>query len=199
MINIINGGYTAKCNIDEALRYMGVKSYVDCDRELLKTVEECADMLQKKSSFKACYTYADISVTGEYELSVPFGTIRSKNLFNHISGLKTIAVFCATIGIGADRLIKTSSIASPARAVIYDALASSLIENWCDYVNGQIVGINYAKSRFSPGYGDFAIEYQKNICDFLNTYKNIGVSVTDYMMMTPSKSVTAVIGMELKK
>ena len=51
------------------------------------------------------------------------------------------------------------------------------------------------KPRFSPGYGDFDISYQKNIFSCLNSEKYIGLTLTDSMLMVPSKSVTAVVGL----
>ncbi|MBP3731219.1 MAG: hypothetical protein J6I40_07110, partial [Mailhella sp.] len=49
-------------------------------------------------------------------------------------------------------------------------------------------------SRFSPGYGDFALEHQRDFARFLDMPRNAGISLSDTLLMTPSKSVTAVIG-----
>jgi hypothetical protein len=51
------------------------------------------------------------------------------------------------------------------------------------------------RPRFSPGYGDFDLSVQTNICDVLKTGKTIGVTLTDSLLMMPSKSVTAVVGL----
>ena len=70
-----------------------------------------------------------------------------------------------------------------------------MIENVCDLFNKKINGeYQYTKSRFSPGYGDLPIEFQRDIFSVLNLNKNIGVYLTEGMQMTPSKSVTAIIG-----
>ena len=52
----------------------------------------------------------------------------------------------------------------------------------------------YTKPRFSPGYGDLPIEIQKDFFRVLEPNRKIGVSLTESMMMIPSKSVTAIIG-----
>ena len=52
----------------------------------------------------------------------------------------------------------------------------------------------FLRPRFSPGYGDFPLEFQRNIGDLLQMAKNIGITLTDSLLMMPSKSVTAVIG-----
>lgn len=52
----------------------------------------------------------------------------------------------------------------------------------------------FLKPRYSPGYGDFALESQKEIFARLECAKRIGLTLTDTMLMVPFKSVTAVIG-----
>ena len=47
--------------------------------------------------------------------------------------------------------------------------------------------------RFSPGYGDFPLDCQKDIFAALDC-GSIGLTLNDNLFMTPSKSVTAVIG-----
>ena len=46
----------------------------------------------------------------------------------------------------------------------------------------------------SPRYGDFPLECQRQIAPALELNKRIGVTLTDSLLMAPSKSVTAVIG-----
>ena len=52
----------------------------------------------------------------------------------------------------------------------------------------------YMRPRFSPGYGDFDIQYQEPLMRMLDCAKTIGLTMTDSCMMTPTKSVTALIG-----
>lgn len=55
----------------------------------------------------------------------------------------------------------------------------------------------YLKPRFSPGYGDWQLEDQQKILQLLNCEKKIGLTLTDGYMLTPVKSVTAVIGLSV--
>ena len=86
------------------------------------------------------------------------------------------------------------------RAVIYQAAAAAMIEAWSDEVNSRIIqeaakeGL-FCRPRFSPGYGDFSLAYQSDFARILRIQKEIGVSLTESMLMMPSKSVTAVIGL----
>jgi cobalamin-dependent methionine synthase I len=74
-----------------------------------------------------------------------------------------------------------------------------MTETWCDQVNDRIRretekdGL-FIRPRYSPGYGDLSLTVQTDISRILNMPKEIGVSLTDTLLMTPSKSVTALIG-----
>jgi 5-methyltetrahydrofolate--homocysteine methyltransferase len=52
------------------------------------------------------------------------------------------------------------------------------------------------RPRFSAGYGDLPLEYQKKIFDLLDPHTQIGLTLNDSYLMSPSKSVTALIGVE---
>jgi hypothetical protein len=79
------------------------------------------------------------------------------------------------------------------------AAAAALIEEVCDELNEQLRldAAREGKSlrpRFSPGYGDFRLEHQPELFRILEIQKRIGVTLTGHLLMMPSKSVTAVIG-----
>ncbi len=48
--------------------------------------------------------------------------------------------------------------------------------------------------RFSPGYGDLPLAFQRQLLDALQADRRIGIGLTDTLLMTPSKSVSAIIG-----
>ena len=50
----------------------------------------------------------------------------------------------------------------------------------------------FLRPRFSPGYGDFSLEHQKDIFRILNLEKNLGITLTENLFMVPTKSVTAI-------
>ena len=74
-----------------------------------------------------------------------------------------------------------------------------MAEAWCDEVNERIKqeaadkGL-YTRPRFSPGYGDFPLDNQRDIFQALQVEKRVGIALTESLLMIPSKSVTAVIG-----
>ena len=108
-------------------------------------------------------------------------------------------LFGATLGAGTDRLIARISLSDMAKAVVIQSCAAVLLEEYCDERQVAIgeeleaEGL-FLRPRFSPGYGDFDITYQQPLMRMLDCAKTIGLTMTDSFMMTPAKSVTALIG-----
>lgn len=130
--------------------------------------------------------------------------IRSRSLSSNLRGCEYVYLMAATLGIGPDRLIARASVTHMSRAVTLQAAAAAMIEAWCDEVNQKIIreaseqGL-YCRPRFSPGYGDFPLEYQQDFAQILRLQKEIGVSLTESLLMIPTKSVTAIIGITEEK
>lgn len=88
--------------------------------------------------------------------------------------------------------------------LILDAVASQtadLILDWMmDYLNGLLAkqGLKLSKHRYSPGYGDLPLDYQKPIFTMLNLEK-LGLELTEKFMLIPEKSVIAIAGIEAKE
>ncbi len=180
---------------EEAVRYLGYgkrsldefteKMTADCEKELLEAVNA-----------RCCYARTKIEFPRNNVVDIGFGEIESHDLFTHLQGCYGAILFAATIGIGVDRLIAKYSRIFPAKSVIIDALASSAIEYWCDKAETEITkNIEKHCSRFSAGYGDFPLSFQKDFVNCLDMTRKLGVTLSDSLLMTPTKSVTAVIGL----
>jgi len=85
------------------------------------------------------------------------------------------------------------------RGVVLDAAASEIVDAALDWIMAyfrQLLrreGKTLLNSRFSAGYGDFALENQHLIHKLLRMDR-LGVAVTPSCLMVPEKSVTAVTG-----
>ena len=53
----------------------------------------------------------------------------------------------------------------------------------------------YLTGRFSPGYGDWPITVQPKVAAVLDTARRAGICVLNTNLMTPRKSVTAILGL----
>ncbi|MFZ5974400.1 MAG: hypothetical protein ACOYU3_03185 [Bacillota bacterium] len=87
-------------------------------------------------------------------------------------------------------------------AVILDAVAAQCADAGLDSIlrlQGALLhrrGLTFTERRFSPGYGDVALSFQKNIFDRL-MLDTTGMKIDETsFMLSPEKSVLAVAGVE---
>lgn len=102
--------------------------------------------------------------------------VSSRDLVKNLSGCSQVLLFAATLGMGPDQQIQKYSRLETSRAVILQAAAAALIESVCDEKNEELrlyyEGEGYfLRPRFSPGYGDFSISYQRDLLDALQASK----------------------------
>lgn len=183
----------------EVYRYLGYGKIYPND-EVTALINECVKEFNKFSAYKSCYTEVDIDVDDKREI-VDFGfmKVNSHSLTLNLRGCVSSYVFAATTGAMAERHIIKQNRLSALRGIVTDAVGSASIEHFCNILNKKLADTSasngkFLRPRFSCGYGDFSLEYQPQILSFLDSSRKIGLSITDNLMMTPVKSVTAVIG-----
>ncbi|MBQ7131431.1 MAG: Vitamin B12 dependent methionine synthase activation subunit [Oscillospiraceae bacterium] len=179
----------------EILRYSGTRGQSDDIDALL---DECLEEIDGKTANRVCYSEFEISQYGA-TLDLGFAKTNSLLLKKHLSDCDRIVVFAATIGIETDRLIAKYSRVSPARALMFQAIGAERIEALCNAFDDTVKNRYVAKGertvpRVSPGYGDIELEMQRKIFSVLDCPRKIGLSLNDSLLMSPSKSVTAIIG-----
>ena len=126
------------------------------------------------------------------------GTVfRSKALARYVGEAKELLLFGATLGSRVDIALRRMALTSVAEAGAGQAVAAALIETYCDdccaELQKQLPEGKKLKWRFSPGYGDWALEEQKILFPVLDCAHTIGLTLTESCMMVPVKSVTAVM------
>ena len=176
----------------EILRYAGVKEGENFDN-LLK-----ACLLETESSCRICY------LALEKEKFFSLLEVKSTLLKNRLKDSEYVLLFAATVGIELDRNILRYTKLSPVKALFFQAIGAERIESLCNLFCGEIAlkceELGYATTqRFSPGYGDFPLEKQREIFDLLDCPRKIGLTLLDSGLMSPTKSVTAVIGIGKEK
>ncbi len=184
-----------KYDLRETSRYMGYKHGAMPSEEICELVEEAYCELCKAINPKYIYKEYDFTKTDE-GIIIDGIEFRSQKLLNHLRDSNSIILFGATLGQGADTLIRKYSVTDIAMTAIIQAVAGSLVENLCDIacdeLKNQIKGEH--RPRFSPGYGDLHISTQADFFKLLPMNKQLGISLSDGFMMTPTKTVTAFIG-----
>ncbi len=176
----------------EALRYAGCK---EADKNIIELLNACKKEAWEKLSYKVCYIELGVKMDGEI-CDFGFFSVKSRDLSKNLCGCKRAILFSATIGIEIDRLIAKYGRISPTKALMFQAIGAERIEALCDAFCKEIEKEKDVslKPRFSPGYGDLGLLVQKEVSAVLKLSKNIGVTLNDSLLLSPSKSVTAFAG-----
>lgn len=180
----------------EARRYAGLARSEDFPTKLIS--EACLEVqsLAKPMGIYEIYPYqseqALIAVPAPLELT---GEVIKK----HLAGAEKIAVLAVTIGNQLEQAITGYfEKGEYTSALLLDAAATAAVEMVADQINElidqQAARLGYKTTwRFSPGYGNWDITAQSAIIKLAGA-EQIGITVTETSMMSPRKSVSAVIG-----
>lgn len=171
----------------EILRYSGCR---DDGGELADLIDECIAEAEGALTYKVCR--CELTDSELNKLREKYDTAA-----RHLQGCERAIVFAATVGVGIDRLIARYSRLSPVKALVFQALGAERVEALCDEFCADIEKEYrcFTRERFSPGYGDLPLEYQREIFALLDCERKIGLTLNASLMMSPSKSVTAVVGL----
>ena len=183
-------------NRREILRYAGAREESPALSALL---EEALSEALPVLTGKVCWTEFPITVL-DTQLDLGFTRICSSSLSRNLSGCDRVVVFGATLGLALDRLIARYGQTAPAKGLLLQAIGAERIEALCDTFCDKIreeAGSRGLRSapRFSPGYGDFPLAVQQDIFRVLDCPRRIGLTLNSSFLMSPSKSVTAIIGL----
>lgn len=176
-------------SVADALRYAGCRTVSE---DMAALAEACFDELRGGLCYRVCYAELTVSVTGD---TCDFGvfSLTSADLSRYLRGCRRVVLFAATVGVAPDRLIQRYSRVSPSRALMLQAVGAERIEALCDAFCATLDGA--LPSRFSPGYGDLPLAAQKDALRVLEAHR-IGVCLNDSLLMSPTKSVTAFVGIK---
>jgi len=158
-------------------------------------IEMCLKRLKNAASCRFSSVRMPYTIE-EKRLNCGFGEFESSVLAKNLDDCREVFIFASTLGIGVDRLLNKLSKLSPAEFFITDALASSLAEAVMNESEKRVKGDILCRPRFSPGFGDFGLEHQKAILDLVNAERLLGITVNKSYMMSPMKSVTAIMGIK---
>jgi hypothetical protein len=170
-------------NIAEALCYLGAPNP---DAALLSGLTALAEELQSRIVPRFTWALADTST-----LALP-GQMAAQML----ADCPQSAVLACTLGAEFDLWMRQLSARDMACAVMLDALGSVYVEAGCDAAEDAIRARfpgKHLTDRFSPGYGDLPLDVQPRLLAFAGASR-IGVSLTPSLLMTPQKSVSAIVG-----
>ena len=171
----------------EILRYMGAAASDEATEAL---IDRGLELLTDKLRYSVCYREAEVLRQGD-EILLDGMSLPSETVKKALAGCDRAVIFAATVGLAPDRLMLTYGTLEPSLALCLQAIGAERIEALCDafcatYPDG--------RPRISPGYGDFPLATQRDLFSRLDCPRAIGLTLNENLLMTPTKSVTAVFG-----
>ncbi len=180
----------------EALRFAGCR---EADAETTALLAACFEEVKEQLHYRVCFAEVPVTIAGDV---CDFGAFRlcSRALAKTLDGCERSVLFGATLGVEIDRLIAKYGRLSPAKALMLQAIGAERIESLCD-----AFCVQYREAcgealtmRFSPGYGDLPLSAQRELFAALDLPRKIGLTLNDSLIMSPTKSVTAIVGVGAK-
>lgn len=180
----------------EVLRYLGAPP--DAPEALRDEIRDVWTAMEGQIVPRSLWREFSCSVDTD---AVAFGGVvwRSVDLARHLRGCEKLLLFAATLGAEADRMVRQEQLRSMTRGAIVHAAGAAMVEQFCDArqeaLSQEYEGRGlYLRPRYSPGYGDLSLTCQGDVFRLLELSKHLGLSLNGDFLMTPGKSVTAVIG-----
>ena len=119
-----------KC-FQEAVRYLGYgKNPVD--EATSRLVEKGFLELEKVSALRSVFRIFEMNRIDEEKVAIGTLQISSKSLARNLNHCEKAVLFGATLGTGVDRLIARTSLTDMANAVVLQACAAAMLEEFCD-------------------------------------------------------------------
>lgn len=180
----------------EILRYALMPASVPAPEEL--PLRECLEAARGAARCRAVWGRFPVARDGD-ALNLGFAVTASRNLRERLEGCGEILLFACTAGAEMDRRAARAKLASPVKGMLMHAIGAQQVEGACDLLCRRLAEAfpdRELGERYSPGYGDLPLSLQREVFAALNCEKHIGVTLLDSLLMSPSKSVTAIIGMK---
>lgn len=185
-----------KPDIDEALRYLGVPA--PAPEQLRARAERMAEELSAAIRPRRVWRlFSLLPAEGGFTLSGTELTLSGETARTMLSRCHSAVLLACTLGVQFDALLRERQARDMSEAVVLDACGSALVEAGCGEAEEEIARRlpgKYLTDRFSPGYGDLPLALQPGLCALLDAQRRLGVTVTESLLLNPTKTVTAVIG-----
>ena len=174
--------------------------YAQCagcdDPAMTDMMESCIEECDAYASFSYRVSYIVLPIvtldieTGDIDMQHLH--ITSRSLAKNLNGCIEAVVFAATVGPGIDRLIRKYTKTDPVRALFMQAIGAERVETLCNLFCDTFP--SKLRPRFSPGFGDLELLIQPQLLAVTSARKNLAITLDEGCLMSPSKSVTAFVG-----
>lgn len=185
-----------KENIDRQEIYRYLRQRNTLSQAWISEIETCIDEVIQWSNPKFIDERFEIKSYSPLIIENDLKSLKleSKDLERHLNQSNQVTLCAVTLGFQLERQINMKLKVQPTKGVIWDAVASVLIESYCDYIEEREIKYPQGAFRFSPGYGDLDLSYQSLLAEVLQVQKRLGIFVSSHYMMSPQKSVIFIKG-----
>lgn len=165
--------------------------------EFSAILDECIEKSWGVLNYNVGFCELKFTIKGELCDFEEF-SVKSSSLAKVLKDAKKVFLFIASVGHGIDRLIAKYSRTSPLYALTFNAIGTERVEALSDSFVKWLEEKHSLKAlpRFSAGYGDLPLSLQEDVFALLRPEGRMGVFLSDSFIMSPSKSVTAFVGLK---
>ncbi len=145
-------------------------------------------------SYRVAYRILPVCLTGD-TVTVGGASFASRSLCECLAGAREAILLAATVGVGIDRLLLRYGRLSPVRALLLQAIGAERVEALLSvFTRERERELRRLTRRFSPGYGDLPLASQRALLPLLDAERTLGITLNESLLMSPTKSVTAIVG-----
>ena len=201
----IDAAHRPRVDRAEMLRYLGYGGQ-QIEPELSQRIELVVERLELDIEPRGVRRVFAVDATGVDEQGEPcirlVGTnveLRGRDIYRHLKDARFAALMACTLGMDAERRLRTTGAQQPLEGAVLDAACSAYVEAAVEQMDQQVKAAAAAHGlagnwRFSPGYGDWPLEQQPELIR-VTKCESIGITLSESKMLVPRKSVTAIIGL----
>lgn len=189
----------------EVLRYLGYAGQEltpELDARIDEVVASCLAACRPRGVTRVF----DVAGWGErdgapmIELAGTALSLAGRSIAEHLDGAVAVGVLAVTAGMGVEAELRRLSLTDRVAQLIFDAAGTAAVERAADAAEADVVAQAAARglfcgTRFSPGYGDLPLATQPVLLDALDAGRLLGIRLSPALLMSPTKSVTAVVGL----
>ncbi len=189
--------HTIQINLDEALRYAGVRP--PAPEDLRARAEALSQMMRDKVTPR--YTWRMSPLVHQENMPVLVAAdilLPGRTADRMLADCDSAVVLVCTLGTPFDMLLRQTEARDMADALLLNGCGAAYVEAACDAAEREVAEHfpkKHLTDRFSPGYGDLPLSLQASLLSMTDASRRLGVTLSDSCLMNPVKSVTAIIGL----
>ena len=187
----------------DVLRRLGYNKKVEISKSDMQDIELSIEKAEQYCMPSARIIYMPIIARSNNEITLENGIVLiSDKLARMLINSEEVLIMGATLGSDVSKKIEDElRFGDKVFSVILDGYASESVDSALDFVmqceTQKLVSKSQVltKHRFSPGYGNLDMRFQKDLFEMLR-FEEMGVTITDSYMLMPEKSVIALAGVK---